>query len=183
MEEWRDIKGYEGIYQVSSEGRVKSLNRVDARGWKIKGKLLKPRLKKDGYVDVHLSSKDKHQSPKIHRLVAETFLPIPEELKKWYGTQYLQVNHKDENKQNNCVENLEWCSAQYNSMWGTKRERHKEKVKKSVMQYDMDGTFIKKWDSIKDATYSIVGHNSGRIIDCLKGRSVSAYGYRWEYAA
>jgi hypothetical protein len=68
-------------------------------------------------------------------------------------------------------------------MWGTKRERQKEKIKKSVMQYDMDGTFIKKWDSIKDATYSIAGHNSGRIVDCLKGRSASAYGYIWKYTA
>ena len=190
---WKDIKGYEGIYQVSNLGRVRSLDRVNARGWKIKGILLKPRLKRDGYVDVHLSFKDKDQSPKIHRLVAEAFMPIPEELKKWSGTQYLQVNHKDENKTNNMVwlnedgsidydkSNLEWCTAQYNSMWGTKRERQKEKIKKSVMQYDMDGTFIKKWDSIKDATYSIVGHNSGRIIDCLKGRSTSAYGYKWKY--
>ena len=180
---WKDIKGYEGIYQVSNLGRVRSLDRVNERGWKKKGILLKPKLKRDGYVDVHLSfkEKDKDQNLKIHRLVAETFIPIPEELKKWYGTQYLQVNHKDENKQNNCVDNLEWCTAQYNSMWGTKRERQKEKIKKSVMQYDMDGTFIKKWDSIKDATYSIVGHNSGRIIDCLKGRSTSAYGYKWKY--
>ena len=178
---WKDIKGYEGIYQVSNLGRVRSLDRVTERGWKKKGILLKPRLKRDGYVDVHLSFKGKDQSLKIHRLVAEAFMPIPEELKKWYGTQYLQINHKDENKQNNCVDNLEWCTAQYNSMWGTKRERQKEKIKKSVMQYDMDGTFIKKWDSIKDATYSIVGHNSGRIIDCLKGRSTSAYGYKWKY--
>lgn len=174
IEIWKDIKGYENIYQVSNLGRVKSLKFG-------KEKILKPRLKCDGYVDVHLSSKDKDQSPKIHRLVAEAFIPIPEELKKWYGTQYLQVNHKDENKTNNCVENLEWCSAQYNSMWGTKRERHKEKIKKSVMQYDMDGTFIKRWNSIKDATYSIVGHKSGRIVDCLKGRCASAYGYMWKY--
>lgn len=180
---WKDIKGYEGIYQVSNLGRVRSLDRVNERGRKKKGMLLKPKLKRDGYVDVHLTFKDKgkDQNIKIHRLVAEAFMPIPEELKKWYGTQYLQINHKDENKQNNCVDNLEWCTAQYNSMWGTKRERQKEKIKKSVMQYDMDGTFIKKWDSIKDATYSIVGHNSGRIIDCLKGRSTSAYGYKWKY--
>lgn len=180
---WKDIKGYEGIYQVSNLGRVRSLDRVNERGRKKKGMLLKPKLKRDGYVDVHLTFKDKgkDQNIKIHKLVAEAFMPIPEELKKWYGTQYLQINHKDENKQNNCVDNLEWCTAQYNSMWGTKRERQKEKIKKSVMQYDMDGTFIKKWDSIKDATYSIVGHNSGRIIDCLKGRSTSAYGYKWKY--
>ena len=170
---WKPVKDYPN-YQISNLGRVKSLKFG-------KVKILKPRLTKDGYVKVHLSYKDKDQSPTIHRLVALAFIPIPEELKKWYGTQYLQVNHKDENKTNNCVENLDRCSAQYNSMWGTKRERHKEKIKKSVMQYDMDGIFIKKWDSIKDATYSIVGHKSGRIVDCLKGRCASAYGYMWKY--
>lgn len=176
MEIWRDIDGFEGRYQISSEGRIKSVDvyTIDTIGRRQlhRGKFLKVRYDKDGYKKISLYD---GKSYSIHRLVAQAFIPNP--------NNYPIINHKDENKQNNCVENLEWCSAQYNSMWGTKRERHKEKVKKSVMQYDMDGTFIKKWDSIKDATYSIVGHNSGRIIDCLKGRSVSAYGYRWEYAA
>lgn len=172
IEIWKDIEGANGKYMVSNLGRVKNTKR---------GNFLKPRPKIDGYVGVHYYVNDKEYNKTIHRLVAEHFLSIPKELEHLKGTQHLQVNHKDENKTNNCVENLEWCSAQYNSMWGTKRERQKEKIKKSVMQYDMDGTFIKRWDSIKDATYSIVGHKSGRIVDCLKGRCASAYGYMWKY--
>ena len=183
MEEWKDVKGYEGIYQVSSKGRVKSLNRVDARGYKIKGKLLKPRLKKDGYVDIHLSSKDKDQSPKIHRLVAETFLPIPEELKKWYGTQYLQVNHKDENKLSNVVFNLEWCSPKYNTNYGTRNQKISESLsRKPIKMFSKNGLFIKKFISAPAACRFLRKKSASNIVDAANGRHEIAYDHRWEWA-
>lgn len=107
MEEiWKDIKGFEGIYQISNLGNVKSYDKhiKNGNGYAVrKGKQLKPNLTKGGYYSVHLYIGQRKREPKlIHRLVAEQFLPNP--------NNYPQVNHKDENKLNNRVDNLEWCT-------------------------------------------------------------------------
>ena len=106
-EEWRPIDGYEGLYEVSNLGRVKSLKYGKER-------ILRPKKCK-GYLKVGLCRNGKHKILYIHRLVATAFIPNPEGLE--------QVNHKDENKSNNCVENIEWCSAWYNMHYGTLYER------------------------------------------------------------
>ena len=114
MEEWRSIPGYEGLYEVSSYGRVKSLERYKSNNGGIqliKERILKPNNTKKGYLTVQIRNK----KFKVHRLVALTFIPNPENLP--------QVNHKDEDKTNNNVDNLEWCDAKYNSNYGTSIER------------------------------------------------------------
>ena len=115
-EEWRDIKGYEGKYQVSNLGRVKSLN-YNKTG--VEGYIAAENSR--GYLRVGLSKKGKRKMFSVHRLVAETFIPNP--------NNYSQVNHKDENKQNNKVDNLEWCTPKYNSNYGTHNKKISEKLK------------------------------------------------------
>ena len=112
---WRPIVGYEGLYEVSSYGRVRSLDRYDSNNHFLKGRILKLCADKDGYLNVGLSSNNKVKKYKVHRLVAEVFIPNPNNLP--------QVNHKDENPSNNRVENLEMCDAKYNSNYGSRKDR------------------------------------------------------------
>ena len=120
-EEWRPIEGYEGLYEVSNLGRVRSVDRyVKSKGesyWLRKGKMLSPAKDKNGYLKVNLSCNGKNNIIRVHRLVAEAFIPAIEGLS--------EVNHKDEDKTNNRVENLEWCDRKYNNNYGTKIERQK----------------------------------------------------------
>ena len=109
-EVWKDVVGYEGLYQVSNLGRLKSAPRP-----RTKGGLLKPQYDRKGYLTFGLCKNGKSKMAKIHRLVAEAFIPNPGKLP--------EVNHKDEQKDNNCVENLEWCTTQYNSNYGTRVAR------------------------------------------------------------
>ena len=118
-EEWRPVDGYEN-YEVSNFGRVKSLNyhRTDKEG------ILKPGKNKDGYLYVGLCRNGKMKYFKVHKLVAEAFLPNPE--------CFEQVNHKDEDKTNNCVSNLEFCDAKYNSNFGSRNKRIASALSKPV---------------------------------------------------
>ena len=122
---WRPVVGYEGLYEVSSYGRVRSLDRYDGRNHFIKGKLLKNRDNGNGYLICILSKNGIVKNKYIHRLVVEAFIPNPDNIK--------EVNHKDEDKTNNNVENLEWCDRKYNCNYGTKIEREiKTKIKKGI---------------------------------------------------
>ena len=113
MEIWRDIEGYEGLYQVSNLGRVRSLN------YNRTGKVQNMKLGTypNGYKMVDLKKNKKRKAHLVHRLVAKAFIPNPN------PDQLCEVNHKDEDKANNTVDNLEWCSHIYNQYYGTKRER------------------------------------------------------------
>ena len=125
---WKDIKGYENLYQVSNLGNVRVLDRHVNSGIKYnnkvkrKGQILKQFLKKNGYLQVVLSNNNTRKYIAVHRLVAETFLQNTHNLP--------QVNHKDENKLNNCVDNLEWCTAKYNCNYGTRTKRISKKLSK-----------------------------------------------------
>lgn len=121
LEAWKDIEGYEGLYQVSNRGRVRSLDRVEYINNKVggitrrvrKGKILKPCFDgKKNYVHVNLSVDNESHTVNIHRLVALAFLPNP--------CNYREINHKDEDKTNNNVDNLEWCDHSYNNTYGSK---------------------------------------------------------------
>lgn len=116
-EKWKDIKKYEGKYQVSNLGNVRSLNYH--RENKIKR--LKKSNDKAGYLVVGLCKNGKIRTYKVHRLVAEAFIFNPDNLP--------QINHKDENKNNNSVFNLEWCTSKYNNNYGNRTDKAKEKLK------------------------------------------------------
>lgn len=112
---WRDIEGYEGLYQVSNLGRVKSLERIDEMGRLRLGRILSPVIDRYGYLRVNLYKEGKRKTFQVHRLVGQAFIPNPEGLP--------QINHKDEDPSNDRADNLEWCSRSYNINYGTRNER------------------------------------------------------------
>lgn len=180
MEIWKDIKGYEGLYQVSNEGRVKSLARwIDGVNYGKpckkfrREKLMKTRKDRRGYIRVMLCKNTKHRSYQVHRLVYAAFGgDIPKGL---------QVNHIDENKENNQIGNLNIMTPKENTNWGTGRKRAAEKCKKKVYQYDKNNTLVNIFDSVKEACekYNI---SQGNISSCCLGKMKTYKGYRWSYS-
>ena len=129
-EVWRDIEGYEGKYQVSNKGRIKSLNyRRTGKEW-----VLKPKKRKDGYLMVRLNKEGKEKGYLIHRLVARAFIPNTEN--------YSEINHKDEDKANNAANNLEWCDRSYNNNFGTRNEKVGKSNGKPVMCVETNITYL-----------------------------------------
>ena len=112
QEVWKDVCGYEGVYEVSNLGNVRSIDRIDCLGHIRKGKVLNIVTDKYGYFVVHLSLFGKSKYHKVHRLVALAFIENPQNFR--------QINHKDENKKNNCVSNLEWCTSKHNINYGNR---------------------------------------------------------------
>lgn len=168
LEVWKDIQGYEGVYQVSNLGRVRSLDRrvSHPKGGKRfnKGQIIKPGINLQGYLFVQLSIGSKICTKRVNRLVAEAFIPNPENLPV--------VNHKDKNRVNNSVDNLEWCTVKYNNRYSRAKE---------VLQFDKNGNFIAAWDAVTDASRA-TGINKGNIVQCCKGkRHKTAGGYIWKY--
>ena len=198
MEEiWRDVKGYEGLYQVSNLGRVKSLerfiktrkNKNGMNGYIHKQESIRiPTKDYKGYLRLNLCKEGKQKPFKVHRLVAQAFIPNPNNLP--------QVNHKDENKENNCITNLEWCTNEYNHNYGTRNKRSAEKRigrkipfeqiknKIAVLQINKDtNEVIRKYDSIKEAQICCgVKTHYSHIGECCKGERKTAYGFKWRYA-
>ena len=150
----RDIKNYEGLYAVTEDGRV----------WSYRNEKYLTPLKSRGYFRVQLSKEGKRPAYLIHRLVAEAYLPNPDNLP--------QVNHKDENKANNSVSNLEWCTAAYNNSYGT----HLEQLKKAVYCVELDKSFNSLDEAAKAVNIAYCG-----ISNCLNGRRDTAGGYHWRY--
>lgn len=150
---------YEGYY-VTPCGRIWSY---------LSNKWIKPhKSSKRNYLQVHIWNNGKHTCKNIHRLVAETWLPNPENLP--------QVNHKDENQQNNCVSNLEWCTNWYNQHYGTVNIRRAEHNKKSIKCIETGEIF----DSLKSAALTF-GINSSALCNHLSGRYTTCCNYHWEY--
>lgn len=180
---WKDIVGYEGLYQVSNTGKVKSLKRKVYAGrgkmrWQYERILSENKTNGNGYKIVSLNKEGKSQNKYIHRLVAEMFLTNP------YNYKY--INHKDENKSNNSVDNLEFCTAQYNSTYNNLHIRNglknrNNKYSKKIIQLDNDGNIIKEYKSIKEAGRQLkISHQA--ISDCLRGIQKHSAGYKWKYA-
>jgi len=182
-ETWRELPDYEGLYLISNKGRVKSCSRQKNSNSKFayisKEKVLKPSVSKDGYLNVFLCKDGKSKSFAIHRLVAIAFIPN--------GGKLSDVNHKDENKLNNSVENLEWCTKEYNTKYGTRTQR----VSKRISQFTTDGEFVRTFNSVKEASRTLhIG--SSNIHNCAVGKKLkkdgkeyvcrSAGGYLWRYA-
>lgn len=169
---WKDINGYEGLYQISNLGRVKSVDRYLIDGRFINGGIMAIRISNSGYLRVGLRNGKEQKTFLVHRLVAEAFISNPDNLP--------QVNHKDENKENNCVENLEWCTAKYNNNYGTHVERSTAPQRKTVYQYSIDGQFIKEWPSSIEIQRQL-SFSQGNISACCRGERKTAYGYKWFY--
>lgn len=176
---WKDIREYEGLYQVSNLGRVKSLTRTIKRnkmGDFIKNGIIMNTTEHKGYISIILSKNGVSKRYKVHRLVAQEFIPNP--------NNYPEVNHKNEIKTDNRVENLEWCSHLYNMRYGTWKTRRKENFDyshcyKKVNQYDMKDNFIKSWENISLAEKEL---NINHISDCCNGKRKTAGGYKWKHA-
>lgn len=180
-EEWRDIKGYEGLYQVSNLGRVRSLDRYTKSRWGTqkleKGIIMKLSYDRDGYQIICLRRDAKNSRFRVHRLVAEAFIDNP------YN--YPLINHKDENKANNCVNNLEWCSHKYNVNYGSCIEKRIKKTRndphRSKAIRCIETGII--YPSIMEVQ-RLLGYDASFIGKCCKGRSryATAYGYHWEFS-
>ena len=173
---WKDIEGYEGYYQISNTGKVKSLERMkwNGKGYqKVPEKILEGVDNGHGYLRVKLCKDGKVEQPLVHVLVATAFLPNPDNLP--------EVNHKDEDKTNNCVENLEYCSKLYNINYGTGIKRRAEKRSKPVFSVDKESGLIMWWQSAHEAE-RCTGISNGNIIKCCQGKQKSAGGHVWFYA-
>ena len=168
---WKDVIGYSGIYQVSNTGLVKRLLKRGRNG--EKEHLIKPHITK-GYVYVTLVNRpyQKDKQYLLHRLVAETFIPNP--------NNYPEVNHKDENKQNNNVNNLEWCTHSYNMAYKNARLRQGISCSNPVEQRTIDGILIATYVSVPIAA-RINNVDVSCIIKCCNHKQKSASGYIWEY--
>ena len=182
---WKDIPEYEGLYQVSNFGRIKSLNYKRSG----KEKILKTYKDKYGYLILHLHNNSKGKTHFVHRLVALAFLENPEN--------YPMINHKDESRDNNCVGNLEWCDCKYNLNYGSRNirlsktkkgkpltEEHKQNMSKAIskpiLQFTLDSVFIREWQSATIASKEL-NINQSNITACCKGRYKSAGMYIWRY--
>ena len=173
MEEiWKDIKDFEGKYQVSNLGNVKSLN-YKGHGY---SRVLVPKVNNCGYEWVELFCNGKSAYRQVHRLVADAFIQNP--------NQYPVINHKDENPRNNKVDNLEWCDYSYNIKYSLKlhpKERSVRKHKRPIAQVDKDGNIVRIWE------YSRQVEKEGNmsqwsVLQCCNGKRKTAYGYTWHYA-
>ena len=188
MEEiWKDIKGYEGYYQISNRGRVKSLARkvkYQNTTRELKEKIKSTFISSNGYERVELSKDNSNKKYNIHRLVADAFIP------KIENKEF--VNHINGIKTDNRVENLEWCSQSENELhaYRTGLAKNSEKQRKAVSEYakenrvkpiiqlGIDGSFIKEWKSAVKAS-EILKIGNKTISNCVTGRSKTAGGYKW----
>ena len=179
---WEDIKGFEGKYQISNYGKVLSTPRATT-----KGGIRALRNSANGYYNIKLGDKSYY----VHRLVAQAFIPNP--------NNFPEVNHKDETRTNNRVDNLEWCTRKYNAHYGTAQKRqtenrvymalsieHKEKISKQlrnknpVLRLSLNGELVKKYDCVFDAAKDI-GKSTSNIHRCANGGSKTAYGHVWKW--
>ena len=147
----KDVVGYEGLYAVTSCGKIWSYKRK---------KFLKPWTDNDGYLRVNLYKEGKIKHYKIHRLVAEAYLPNPNNLP--------EVDHIDNDKTHNYLNNLQWI---------THRDNVRKSCNKPILQFDLNGNFVKEWECASDVGKEV----SSTICNCLKGRYKTAYGYKWVY--
>ena len=175
-EKFKDIQNYEGLYQISNYGRVKSLRRLSrGRNGKykiIKEKILKVSSQTNKYPNVGLIKENKLKTFEVHRLVAMYFIPNPHH--------YPCVNHKDEDKTNNKIDNLEWCTYSYNNAYNDKAKKINEKFKKSVLKFDAHGNLLAEYNSITEA--SLKNKRSKTLISkYCNGKIKQPKKYLWEF--
>lgn len=175
---WKDIPEYEGLYQASNLGKIKSLERFTNDGHHVMSKILKPSLAK-GYLKVNLCKDNVAKTIYVHKLVAKTFLDNKEN--------FPCINHKNENKQDNRLDNLEWCTYFYNTHYGTSINRNRKtqlnckKTSKQVIKLSENDEIICRYLSINEAM-RLTNVNAINICQCCKGKRKTAGGYIWRYA-
>ena len=181
METWKPVVGYEGLYEVSDLGNVRSINWANTGV--VKNLYLKPHTR--GYLQVELAFCEKKKMFLVHRLVAEAFVPNEKNLP--------QVNHKDEDKTNNRADNLEWCDRSYNAKYSMdlhperakirnydRTGKHKCRNNKKVNQFTLNGELIKTWSNSREI-FTTTGMSDWSISECCRGNRKKAYGYMWSY--
>lgn len=173
MEElWRDIEGYEGLYQVSNLGRVKSFDTKDKLDRIRKGRVLKGRKDKYGYIQVGLYKQGAASKKKIHRLVAEAFISNPENKP--------EVNHIDEDKTNNIISNIEWVTPKENLNHGTRNERSSRKQSIPIIATNLNTGEYREFYGSRECARQL-GLNQSNITKVLKGKQKQTGGYTFQY--
>lgn len=171
---WKDVKNFESLYQVSDDGQVRSVKRIkrnNAGYQEVNERIRKLTPDKDGYLRVCLSKDGLHYLKAVHRLVAEAFVPNPENLPV--------INHIDENKQNNCADNLEWCTVQYNTCYGSGTEKTARAQGRPVIQFE-DGIPIHEYYSTGKASRE-TGIPQANIYNACAGKRQTAGGCEWRF--
>lgn len=185
IEIWKPVIGYEGIYEISNIGRVKSLQRQKYKNPThiIPGKIRPLQLHSNGYYSIMLCKNGITKRVHIHRLVASAFIPNP--------AGHSTVNHINYDRKDSRVENLEWCSQQQNILHATKRNGYKNNMQgrtgklsvnsKPTYQIGLDDKVIKLWDSLRDAAREL-NFNYSSLRNCARGTSKKSHNFKWKYA-
>ena len=174
-EVWKDVLDFEGLYKVSDKGNIYSMERKNSIGKKCGGRMLRPSYHTNGYLQVDLRKDGIRISKLIHRLVAEAFIPNT--------NSHLEINHKDENKTNNNVENLEWCTREYNMNHGTRNARASQTQSKKVKAINIKTGEVLAFNSGKEAK-SKGGYSRGCVSQACQGIYCGGNiyrGHRWSY--
>ena len=158
-EVWKDVVGYEGLYKVSDKGNVYSVERKDSRGKKWGGRALQPSYHSNGYLCLNLNKNGVTKNKKVHRLVLEAFVSNP--------NNYPEVNHRDEDKSNNNVENLEWCTRKQNVNHGTAIKRASQKRRKKVKAVNVESGEVLTFSSTSEARRK--GYAQGHVSKACRG--------------
>ena len=179
---WKDVVGYEGLYKVSNKGNVYSVARKDTIGRKCGGRTLTQRIHPDGYLQVTLYKDGIRKHKLIHRLVADAFIANPKK--------FLEVNHLDEVKTNNELSNLEWCDTRYNTNYGTRTDRVRQKLSKKVRAVNVETGEVITFNSTQEAGRK--GYHSSVVSAACRelykagtgkliGDGCTYKGFRWYY--
>lgn len=163
QEVWKDVVGYEGLYKVNNLGKVIKL------GKNIR--FMTPCKDRCGYLFIRLTKNGKRKTKMLHDVIGEAFIPNPNNLP--------EINHKDENKLNNNLDNLEWCNRQYNNNYGTRTQRASQKAYKKVYKYDTNMEFIKEYNSVQETLED--NFEPKHVSDCALGKRKTHKGFIWSY--
>lgn len=170
---WKDVVGFENLYKISNYGRLKSLCSNNNSKAYNKDKIRKVFPNGKNYLSCLIYKNFTKYNRRIHRMVAQAFIPNP--------NNFPQVNHIDGNKWNNKIDNLEWCTNSENQIHVYKNNLEKPGLKRTVKQYDLNGNYIQTFEYISDATKKL-NINCSSIISVCKGKRKTAGGYIWKYA-